>query len=118
VDDSLRSAVEAQARAHVRGDGAAFASFMTPAALLQLRQNGHPHPRRFDIISVEEREDVGESAVRYAGRGSYVLRQRWERRDGAWKTIDARRPSGEIRRPIWQRVLGIGRGDAAGEEQD
>jgi hypothetical protein len=118
VGDSLRSAVEAQAQAHVRGDSAAFASFMTPHALLQLRQNGHGHPRRFEVIAVHEQDGFGESAVRYAGRGSYVLRQRWERRDGVWRSIDARRPANEIRRPFAERLLSLFRrqGDAGMEE--
>ena len=110
VDESLRSAVERQAEAHVRGDTPAFASFMTPGALLQLRENGHPHPRRFDVVAIEEGDGVGESAVRYSGNGSYVLRQRWERRDGAWKSIAAERPSSEVRMPLWQRILRLGRG--------
>ena len=109
MDESLRSVVERQALAHVRGDAAAFASFMTPAALLQLRENAHPHPRRFDIVTIEERDGVGESAVRYSGRGSYVLRQRWERRDATWKSIDAERPASEVTMPLWQRVLRFGR---------
>jgi hypothetical protein len=115
VDESLRSAVQRQAEAHVRGDAAAFASFMTPGALLRLWENGHGHPRRFDVVAVEEGDGIGESAVRYSGRGSYVLRQRWERRDGAWKSIDAERPSSEVKMPMWQRVLRLGRGGARGD---
>jgi hypothetical protein len=106
VGETLRDAVEAQAAAHVSGDDAAFASYMTPQALLQLRGNGHARPRRFKIIAVDERDGVGQTAVRYAGRGSYVLRQRWERREGVWKTIDARRPPEEMRAPFWRRLFG------------
>jgi hypothetical protein len=112
VNESLRSAVERQAEAHVSGDAAAFASFMTPAALLQLRENGHAHPRRFEVVTIDERDGIGESVVRYSGRGSYVLRQRWERRDGAWKTIDAARPASEVRAPLWRRLLRLGRDGA------
>lgn len=115
MDESLRSVVERQAEAHVRGDAAAFASFMTPAALLQLRENGQVHPRRFEIVAVEERDGAGESAVRYSGAGSYVLRQRWERRDSGWKAIDAERPASEVRAPLWRRILRLGRGSARGD---
>jgi hypothetical protein len=106
LGETLRQAVEAQAAAHVRGDDAAFASYMTPQALLQLRGNGHVRPRRFVVLAVDERDSVGQTAVRYVGRGSYVLRQRWEQRDGLWKTIDARRPAEEMKRPLLQRLLG------------
>jgi hypothetical protein len=79
---------------------------MTPQALLQLRGNGHVRPRRFEVVVVDERQGVGQTAVRYLGRGSYVLRQRWEQRDGLWKTIDARRPPEEMKFPLLQRLLG------------
>jgi hypothetical protein len=105
LGETLREAVEAQAEAHVRGDDAAFASYMTPQALLQLRGNGHVRPRRFDVLGLEEREGIGESAVRYGGSGSYVLRQRWERREGGWKTIEAQRPAAEIKLPFWRRLF-------------
>ncbi|MEX0750193.1 MAG: hypothetical protein WD359_05230 [Dehalococcoidia bacterium] len=106
MGESLRESVEAQARAHVRGDDAAFASYMTPRALLQLRGNGHVTPRRFEIIALSQGDGVGESAVRYAGRGSYVLRQRWEKREGVWKAIDAERPANEVRLSFWRRLFG------------
>ena len=53
----VRQLVEAQARARVADDAAAFASYMTPQAVLQLGGNGAgrrplPRPRRFDILDV------------------------------------------------------------------
>jgi hypothetical protein len=102
VDDSLRVAVEAQADALVRKDDAAFASYMTAQALVQLR-NGHMRPSRFEVLSVDGRDDAGESVVRYAGRQAYVLRQRWERRDGAWKAIEAH-PE-DVPPALWRRVF-------------
>jgi hypothetical protein len=41
--------------------------------------------------------------VRYAGGGSYVLRQRWERRNGGWKTVDVEPPS--VKPPLWKRIF-------------
>jgi hypothetical protein len=105
LSESLRESVEKQASAHVRGDEAAFASYMTPQALLQLRGNGHVRLRKYSLISHNERGATGESVVRYAGSGSYVLRQRWERRESGWTTVDADRPAAERRLPWWRRIF-------------
>lgn len=103
MSESLREAVESQARAYVRGDHAAFASYMTAQALLQLRGNGH-RPRNYRVMSVSERDGVGQSSVVYRGGGRIVLEQRWERRGDAWKAIDAVQ-NVEEKRALWRRLL-------------
>lgn len=117
LGEALREIVELQARAHISGDHATFASFMTPQALLQVRGD-HPRPRRHEILAVQEQGATGESAVRYIGRGSYVLRQRWERSGGAWKTVDARRPAGEVTLPLLRRLLDLFARGSAQRPQD
>ena len=105
----LRSVVEAQANARVRQDAAAFASYMTPAALLQLRTNGSEpadvRPTKFEIVQVNETGDRGISEVRYAGAGSSVLHQEWHRTEGGWQCVEASRPAGLIQQPWWRRLL-------------
>ena len=110
-DDDLRATVEAQANARVSGDLAAYASHMTPQALLRLHRTGTGRERRsrsFDVLLVEAKGDSGVSEVRYAGSGSYVVRTRWERRDGHWKAIMVEIPRALVRAPLWKRLLGAG----------
>jgi len=111
LDESLHEAVEAQARARVRGDDATFASYMTPQALLQLRANGR-RPRSYRVVSVAHRGGVGETSVRYEGDGTFLMRQRWEQRGGAWKSIDATQESDRVR-PLWRRLFARGADDAS-----
>jgi hypothetical protein len=105
VGETLREAVESQASAHVGGDIATFASYMTPQALLDLRGNGFGRPRRYEVVGADDQGETGTTAVRYWASGSYVVRQQWERRDGAWRTVSAETPADEIKRPFWHRLL-------------
>ena len=120
TDEALRAIVEEQARAHVAGDAAAFASRMAPAALVSLAgtagQSRGITLRRFELLDVRENGDTGASEVRYDGAGTYVLRQRWERTASGWTAVAAERPVESIRRPWWRRIFG--RGGGAPERQE
>jgi len=78
---------------------------MTPQALLQLRGGAPFRPRSFDLLSLEERDASGTSAVMYRGAGRFVLRQRWERRNGGWKAVEASIPPETVRLPLWRRIF-------------
>jgi len=111
--DTLREAVERQAEARVRGDDAAFASYMTPQALLQLGGSGLgapvlPRARAYKLLDIIEHGDLAESVVRYAGGGSYVVRTRWRLIDGVWKGVEAEIPPDSMRAPWWRRLVGRG----------
>jgi hypothetical protein len=114
--DDVRQLVEAQARARVADDVAAFASYLTPQALLQLGGNGAgparlPRPRRFDVLDVAPHGDAIVAAVRFGGGGvSYELRTTWQRIDAVWKAVDASVPAGSVRVAWWRRLLGRGAG--------
>lgn len=111
-EEVLQAVVEAQAAARVRGDMVAFASRMTPQALLRLHRTGagprDTHGRRFEILSVDHAGDTGNSEVRFHGTwatgGSYVLRSHWERRDGHWMATIVETPPELRRRSLWQRA--------------
>lgn len=109
-EESLRQAVEAQARARVAGDIATFASYMTPQALLRLHRQGQTlragsRVRRFEILDLMAHGGAGSSDVRYDGSGSHVLQTRWERPDGLWKAVVVDMPPESVRGPWWRRVL-------------
>jgi hypothetical protein len=114
-EESLRQAVEAQAKARVGGDLATFASFMTPQAVLQLYavegRNTTATPKRFEIVDITATEEAGASVVRYRGGGSYVLHTAWQHRNGVWKAVAARIPTGSVRAPLWRRIFGLGAAD-------
>ena len=83
--DSLR----ANAHARAAGDVAQFASFMTPQAILRLRDERLPDASNaFTIRAFSESGDFGASTVRFSGR-DYELDGRWQRIDGLWKVVDA-----------------------------
>lgn len=107
AEADLRATVEAQARAHVTGDTARFASYMTPAALVELGRSADVArgiaPKRYEIIAVEPDGDTGASEVLFAGRGRYVVRSRWSRSADGWKATSAERPRETIRQPWWRR---------------
>jgi hypothetical protein len=113
----LRHAVEAQAQARIDGDLSTFASYMTPQSLLRLHRAGAgpraASGRSYEVIDLQVNGDVGYSDVRYSGRGSYVLRTRWERRDGLWKAVVVEVPKDGIKMAFWKRVLtlAVGRDD-------
>lgn len=108
-EQDLRAAVEHQARAHVAGDAAGFASWMAPGAVVELGRTAEQargiRPRRFRVINVSAHGAGGSSEVRYAGVGSYVIEQRWELNDGGWKAVSAERPPESIRPPWWRRLF-------------
>ena len=108
----MRETVEAQAQARVEGDTAAFASYMTPQAVLQLGGNGLgapalPRARRYDIIDITETGDGGTALVRYAGRGvRYEVRSSWRLTDGLWRAVEAEVPPGSVQASWWRRLFG------------
>jgi len=114
VGDDVRRLVEAQAQARVSDDLAAFASYMTPQAVLQLGGNGAgprplPRARRFSILDITRQGDAVGAVVRFRGIGaSYELRTTWQRIDGAWKATDASVPAESVRVSWWRRLLGAG----------
>jgi len=113
-EESLRQAVEAQARARVAGDIATFASYVTPQALLRLHRQGAtlragPGIRRYEVVDITVQGGAGSSDVRYIGGGSYVLRTRWERPDGLWKAVMVEMPPESVRGSWWRRLLGMER---------
>ena len=116
----VREAVEAQARARVRDDEAAFASFMTPQAVLRLGGNGMgaqalPRARAFDVLDITNAEDVVAAVVRFRGGGvAYTMRTSWRPVDGLWKAVDAEVPAESVRVSWWRRVF---RGSPAAPER-
>ena len=117
--EGLRQAVEAQAQAHVAGDIATFASYMTPQALLRLHRQGETLRagsgiRRYEVLDVLVRGNAGSSDVRYDGSRGYLLRTQWERPGGLWKAVVVQMPLESISGPWWRRVLRLGRSGARG----
>ena len=117
--EGLRQAVEMQARAHVAGDIATFASYMTPQALLQLHRQGETLRagsgiRRYEVLDVLVHGSAGSSDVRYYGSRGYLLRTHWERPGGLWKAVVVQMPLESISGPWWRRVLRLGRSGARG----
>jgi hypothetical protein len=101
-DDGLRAAVEAQALARTRGDLTAFASYMEPQAIVQLRHDGERswhaiRPHRYEVVELRDDGDSGVSIVRFRGRGAYEMHQRWKRTDGRWKAVEADVPDSSVR---------------------
>lgn len=85
--DSLHAAVEAHAEARSAGETALFASYMTPGAILQLRDERLPEGARATILHVSADGDAGETVVRFGRR--VELRERWQRLAGLWKVTEA-----------------------------
>ena len=89
TQDALEDVVRQQAEARVRGDDAWFAAWMTPQALLQLR-DAPRGARSMRIASASADGDAGVSHVRYTGMcETYVIEQRWLLADGAWRCVAA-----------------------------
>lgn len=107
--ETLREAVEAQARALVEGDLATFASFATPQALPPMYRAQRSGPARsYDIVDLEAAEGLGRSAVRFRGASSYVMRADWQRTSSGWKAVAFNIPPESARASWWRRVLRIG----------
>jgi hypothetical protein len=124
-EDGLRATVEQQASRRAAGDVAAFASFMTPQALVQLRNGGAPAAvdgsvKRYVLQEVIEDGDRGVSRVTFSGTGvRYDIIQSWELQDGLWKAVEARRPPETVRLAWWRRLLGVfGRREPPAERKD
>jgi hypothetical protein len=120
-DGSLREAVEAQAKAHVKGDIATFASYMTPQALLRMHRQGEQlrvgrGSWRYEILDISEAANAGTSDVRYSGTGNYVLRTRWERPESLWRAVMVEMPPELVRGPWWRRMLRLERGSGRPSE--
>lgn len=102
--ETLRAAVEAQARARLERDLATFASYMTPQALVQLHgSSADGGLRGFEVVEVSEDGAFGSSVVAYAGSRPHSLLQRWERNAGSWRAISAERRG--LRTTIWRRIF-------------
>jgi hypothetical protein len=116
-EENLQAAVEAQAAARVKGNIAAFAAYMTPQALLRMHRAGSgPRDRRsnsYQVLSVDESGDAGRSELRFRGVANYVLRTRWERRNGVWKAVMVETPPEGNRPGWWKRMLRAGASDGA-----
>ena len=109
AEADLRATVEAQARAHIARRYPRFASYMTPAALVELGRSADVArgiaPKRYEIIAFSRTATPATSEVLFAGRGSYVVRSRWTS-VGGWLEGDVGRAAAEtIRQPWWRRWL-------------
>jgi hypothetical protein len=108
----MRETVEAHAQARVDGDLAAFASYMTPQAVLQLGGNGMgapalPRARTYVVIDITESGDSRAALVRYVGLGvRYDMRTAWRIDGGLWRAVEAEIPPGSVRASWWRRLLG------------
>ncbi|MBI5288984.1 MAG: hypothetical protein HY873_08420 [Chloroflexi bacterium] len=108
--ETLREAVEAQARALVAGDLATFASFATPQALPPMyRAPRAGSASSYDIVDIEAAGDgQGRSAVRFRGPSSYVMRADWQRTSSGWKAVALEIPPEAVRASWWRRMLRLG----------
>ncbi len=121
-DGALAATALAHAEAFARGDGAAFASYMTPQAVVALRGATRVRPLfgapRAELVRAEAHAGRGESEARIRGGGEQTLRCTWEWRDGKWvavrTTLDPARPP----RPWWRRLSGSAGEVAMPERQD
>jgi hypothetical protein len=113
ADDELRATVEAQAAAHIGGDAARFASYMTPAAVLELGRTADAtrgiRPRRYRVISIAGNGEGATSEVLFSGGGSYIVRQTWQRGGAGWRALSAERPAERIKAAWWRRMLPLRR---------
>lgn len=105
-DQSLRTAVEAQARALVRGDLAAFGSYAMPEALGRLYRSQRLRGiRTFELTQVEENGERGMSVVRLTGPSTCELHGAWEFVEGRWKAVALDIPVDAVRAPLWRRLF-------------
>ena len=103
MSETLRQAVETQARARVAGDDVSFASYFTPQALTRARTLRLSKPRTCEVLSITSSGATGSSDVLYGGRDAHVLAQRWQLLDGVWTVVDVDRVRAP-RRTIWHRL--------------
>jgi hypothetical protein len=103
----LEAVVRELAESRVKGDVAAFASHMTPQAVLALHREeiSKRRPRRYQVLEVVADGDTGSSVVEFSGAGRYALALGWQRSNGSWKVTDARIPEASIRHPWWRKLL-------------
>lgn len=103
-NESLRDAVEAQARAWVAGDLATFASYTTPRVVLDLRDGDMNGATGYRLLELNEAASTGASKVHLTGRREFVLDQRWQLIDGLWKVVHAESLDAPSM-PWWRRLL-------------
>jgi len=122
MDEVLRTAVETQAAAHASGDAVRFASYIAPGAFVELGRDlaaaRGVRIRRFTVIDITMNDTGGTSRVRFAGRGSYVIVETWERGDAGWRAVSAHCPAESVRRPWWSRLPLVGRRPAIPEREE
>jgi hypothetical protein len=117
--ETLREAVETQARALIAGDLATFASYTESQALPRLyRAPRRPRARAFDILDIDAAGQHGRSEVRFHGRSSYILRGAWQRTRAGWKAVSLEIPGDSVRGPWWQRLLGLSSVEALPARED
>ena len=102
MSETLKQAVEAQARARVAGDLTAFASFCTPQALAMAHSSKASKPRSCEVLAVVANDATGSSDVLYRGSDAHVLAQRWQIIDGIWTAVDIQRLRAPRQSP-WKR---------------
>lgn len=99
IPDDLRASTEDQAQARVEMSIRGYAKYLTPEATDSLRASSKgmpPRVNRFEVHAVEGGGDGYTIDVRYFQRDeSFVVRSRWQRRDGAWMVVHAERLWGE-----------------------
>ncbi len=118
-EETLREAVEAQARALVAGDLATFASYAEARALPRLYRAPRSHrARTFDIVDIDAADEHGRSEVRFHGGSSYVLRGSWLRTNAGWKAVAMEIPGESVRGAWWRRLLGRGAGERLPDRED
>jgi hypothetical protein len=104
TDEKFLLMVKGQAEARVEMDMQTFMSYFAPEGMEDLRQymskanipTGRAAlalmPREFEILEAESNSDNGQSAVRFKGGGSYVLKQEWRKIDDKWRVVKFERP--------------------------
>jgi hypothetical protein len=104
----LEAVVRELAESRVKGDVAAFASHMTPQALVSLHREevSKRRPRRYQVLEVSAEGDTGRSLIEFAGGSRYAVVLGWQRANGSWKVTEAQIPEASIRHPWWRKLFG------------
>jgi hypothetical protein len=121
-DGTLAATALAHAEAFARGDGAAFASYMTPQAVVALRGATRVRPLfgqpRAELVRAAVNSGGGESQARIRGGGEQTLSCSWEMRDGKWVAVTATLDPARPRLPWWRRPFGAPRAVDMPERRD
>lgn len=111
LPDDLLASAEDQARSRVEMSIQGYAKYLTPEATDSLRASSKgipPRVSRFEVHAVEGGGDGYTVDVRYFQRDeSFVVRSRWQRRDGVWMVVHAERlwREGEAQPGLVSRML-------------